>query len=228
MFTLVVPFHADVERLARVFAAADEAHRRGIGEILFCHNGGVLDAAARASVEARLPADARLLHTDAKGLGAGYRIGIDAARGTHVILSASDLPFGFSDLEAYVAAGSPPVAIGSKAHPRTELPGYSPLRRFMTTCFWIVRRLLLGPGTPKDSQGTILMETELARRMARNVEADDYFFAIELMTLCARAGEAAVEVPVRYEHVPGASSVRVVRDSLEMIRKTWRLRRRLR
>jgi hypothetical protein len=228
VFTLVVPFHADADRLARVFAAADEARRRGIDEILFCHNGGTLDPATRASIEARLPANARLLHTDVKGIGAGYRHGINEARGTHVILSASDLPFGFSDLDAYLAAGSPRVAIGSKAHPQTQLPGYSSVRRMMTTCFWIVRRLLLGAGTPHDSQGTILVECGLARRIARDVEANDYFFAIELLTLCARAGAMPVEVPVRYEHVAGASSVRVVRDSLEMIRKTWRLRRRLR
>lgn len=228
MFTLVVPFHADVDRLARVFTAADEARRRGIGEILFCHNGGALDPAMRAAIEARLPTDARLLHTDAKGLGAGYRIGIAAARGSHVILSASDLPFGFSDLESYLEARSPRVAIGSKAHPRTQLPGYNPLRRVMTTCFWLVRRVLLGPGTPKDSQGTILIESELAKRIALDVEADDYFFAIELLTLCARAGAVPVEVPVRYEHLAGASSVRIVHDALEMIRKTWRLRRRLR
>lgn len=223
MFTLVVPFHADVDRLGRVIAAADEAERRGIGEILFCHNGPAFDPA----VAAKLPPNGRLLHTDVKGIGAGYRIGILNARGSHVILSASDLPFGFSDLESYRAAGCPRVAIGSKAHPRTELPGYSRLRRLMTTAFWIVRRILLGP-TPRDSQGTILVETELARRIVQGVEANDYFFALELLTLCAHSGAPAVEVPVRYEPVPGASSVRIVRDSIEMIRKTWRLRRRLR
>jgi hypothetical protein len=223
MFTLVVPFHADVDRLGRVFAAAEEAERRGIGEILFCHNGPSFNP----EMAAKLPPNGRLLHTDVKGIGAGYRIGILSAKGTHVILSASDLPFGFSDLESYREDGCPRVAIGSKAHPRTELPGYSTLRRLMTTVFWTVRRVLLGP-TPRDSQGTILAETELARQIAKEVEADDYFFSIEFVTLCARRGAPAVEVPVRYEPVPGASSVRIVRDSIEMIRKTWRLRRRLR
>jgi len=223
MFTLVVPFHADADRLRRVFEAAAEAEARGIGEILFCHNGPRFDP----SIASMLPPNGRLLHTDVKGIGAGYRIGIMEAKGAHVILSASDLPFGFSDLESYRVAGLPPIAIGSKAHPRTELPGYSVLRRLMTTCFWLVRRTLLGP-TPKDSQGTILIETNLAKNIASDVQADDYFFAIELITLCGRAGAVAVEVPVRYEPVPGPSSVRIVHDSIEMIRKTWALRRRLR
>lgn len=219
MFTLVVPFHSDARRLERVLAFADEARVHGIEEILLCHNGP-------SEVPAlKLPRHARLLHTDAKGIGAGYRIGIAAAREPFVVLSASDLPFGFSDVDAFDGHR---LAIGSKAHPRTQLPGYSLMRRAATRAFWLIRRLILGRTTPKDSQGTILMETSLARKMAVQVEADDYFFSLELVTLCIRDGVTPVELPVRYVDAGGASSVDLVHDSLELIRKTWRLRRRLR
>jgi hypothetical protein len=228
VFTLVVPFHSDADRLSRVFAAADESARQGVSEILFCHNGGALTPAARGEIERRLPAAGRLLHTDVKGIGAGYRIGIAEARGAFVILSASDLPFGFSDVEAFVAAGRPRLAIGSKAHPDTKLPGYSPLRITATYAFWLVRRLLLGPSTPKDSQGTIIAHAELAKSLVQDVRSDDYFFSLELLTLSIHKGEKPIELPVRFEETGGKSSVRLVHDTIELVKKTWALRRRLR
>jgi dolichyl-phosphate beta-glucosyltransferase len=228
VFTLVVPFHSDADRLSRVFAAADAAAAHGVTEILFCHNGGALSPDARVAIEKRLPAMGRLLHTDVKGIGAGYRLGITEASTEFVVLSASDLPFGFSDLESFVAAGKPSLAIGSKAHPGTKLPGYSPLRRTATHAFWLVRRILLGPSTPRDSQGTIIARTALAKTIGRDVRSDDYFFSLELLTLCIRAGETPVELPVRFEETGGKSSVRLVHDTIELVKKTWRLRRRLR
>lgn len=220
MFTLVVPFHSDAARLSRVLAAADEARVHGIEEILLCHNG------PSAIPALQLPPHARLLHTEAKGIGAGYRLGIANAREPFVVLSASDLPFGFTDVDAFRGHR---LAIGSKAHPRTQLPGYSVLRRAATRVFWLVRRAILGKSTPKDSQGTILLETSLARRVVDRVEADDYFFSLELVTLCIRQeGVTPVELPVRYVPVDGASSVDLLRDTLAMVQKTWRLRRRLR
>lgn len=219
MFTLVVPFHSDADRLKRVLAAADEARVHGIEEILFCHNG------PSAVPQLDLPPHARLLHTDAEGIGAGYRLGIANAREPYVVLSASGLPFGFTDVDAFHGHR---VAIGSKAHPRTQLPGYSVLRRIPMRAFWLLRRALLGRSTPKDSQGTILIETSLAKKMVDRVEADDCFFSLELVTLCIRDGVNPVELPVRYVPDGGASPVSLVRDAVEMARKTWRLRRRLR
>jgi dolichyl-phosphate beta-glucosyltransferase len=218
VFTLIVPFHADVDRLPRVLGAASEARAHGINEILFCHNG------PNAVPRLELPPNARLLHTDAKGIGAGYRIGIAEARERFVVLSASDLPFGFSDVDAFVKHDGLRVGIGSKAHPQTQMPGYSLLRKTATYVFWLVRRVILGRKTPRDSQGTIIIETALAREVVERVAADDYFFSLELLTRCIRVGVAPVELPVRYEGGDSASAVNLVRDTIAMVRKTWQLR----
>ncbi len=201
-----------------MLAAASEARDHGIHEILFCHNG------PNPIPKLELPPNARLLHTDAKGIGAGYRLGIVEARQRFVVLSASDLPFGFTDIDAFVKQEGLRLAIGSKAHPQTEMPGYSLLRRTATYVFWLVRRMILGRHTPKDSQGTIIIETGLAKQMVGRVLADDYFFSLELLTRCIRAGVAPVELPVRYEGGEGASAVHLVRDTIAMVKKTWQLR----
>jgi hypothetical protein len=229
VFTLVVPFHRDAGRLERVFALAEEAKRHGIGQILFCHNGVPLDEATQEALTRRLPLHAALLHTDGRGIGAGYRLGIANATGEYVVLSASDLPFGFTDVDAFQALDARPrLAIGSKAHPQSRLAGWGAARSLASFGFYALRRLLLGP-TPKDSQGTILVETSLARSVLAEVEADDYFFSLEIVTMCARRGQTVpVELPITLEAHDGASSVNLVSDSLKMARNTWRLRRRLR
>lgn len=227
MFSLVVPFHSDVDRLAVTLSQADETRRHGISEVLYCHNGKPLADDVSRELAAKLPADARLLHTSVKGIGAGYRLGIESARDEFVVLSASDLPFGFSDVDAFVQGRPLRVAIGSKAHVQSHIPGYPWSRRAATGLFYLFRRALLGSDTPRDSQGTIIAETALARQILRDVKADDYFFSLEFLTLCTRAGLTPMELPVTLARHEGTSSVRLWHDSIALAKQTWRLRRRL-
>lgn len=232
MFTLIVPFHRDVARLDATLARLDEGRSHGITETLFCHNGPRLEEDVWRPLASRMPQGARLLHTDAKGIGAGYRIGIEAARERFVVLSASDLPFGFTDVDAFEAERNRGVevivAIGSKAHRASRIAGYGWKRRAASKAFYLLRRTLLGRGTPQDSQGTIIAETALAQRIARQVRADDYFFSVEFLTLCARAGAAPLELPVELVREQGESSVHLLHDSIALAKQTWRLRQRLR
>jgi glycosyltransferase involved in cell wall biosynthesis len=79
-----------------------------------------------------------------KGIGAAYRAGVAVSRGDHVLLTADDLPFGTSDVEAVLACRSlPRFAIGSKAHPRSRVRR-TVLRRVATRVFRVARRAVLG------------------------------------------------------------------------------------
>ncbi|HEX3110105.1 MAG TPA: hypothetical protein VHU41_13510 [Thermoanaerobaculia bacterium] len=169
----------------------------------------------------------RLLHTDARGIGAGYRLGIEQANAEVCVLSASDLPFGFTDIDAFLAL-TPRLAIGSKAHPDSVLAGWGVKRRAAGFAFYLLRRTLLGRGTPHDSQGTILIETALAKRLLPDVRSDDYFFSLEIVTLAIAQGVQAIELPVTLEANSGPSSVSLVNDSVQLAKKTWLLRKRLR
>lgn len=228
MFSLVVPFHRDVDRLARTLALAEEGLKRGVNEILLCHNGPPLDPAKWSALEAALPSNARLCHTDSKGIGAGYRLGIGQAREPYVVLSASDLPFGFTDVDAFRDLGETGVvAIGSKAHPRSDIADYTFQRRLASNAFYLVRRALLGRSTPRDSQGTVIAPTAVARSVTAAVQADDYFFSLEFLTLCLERGTRVIELPVTLDQENDESSVSLLRDSAVLFRKTWELRKRL-
>lgn len=235
MFTLVVPFHSDVAKLAGTLELVRrDGAAQGIGEILLCHNGSVLDAVTRDAVEARTFPGVRLLTTPTRGIGAGYKLGIAGASQEFVVLSASDLPFGFTDLESFRSFerehGRPPeVAIGSKAHPRSRLSReYGLRRRLASRAFWLLRALVLGRQTPGDSQGTILVRTALAKSLLPELAFDNYLFSLELVTLAQRRGHRVVELPIEISHHEGgASSVSLLRDGARMAIDLFDLSKRL-
>jgi dolichyl-phosphate beta-glucosyltransferase len=162
----------------------------------------------------------------AKGYGNAMRHGIDLASGDLLVITAADLPFGFSDLdEALAQRPRPALMIGSKAHPRS-LVEVSAKRKLMSSAFRLLRRLALGLNVG-DSQGTILIDRTLAARIHPHLASADFFFSTELIALATRLGVAPVELPVDYSNPRPASTVRPLYDGLRMARAVFELRPRL-
>jgi len=162
----------------------------------------------------------------AKGMGYALRHGMELASGDLLVLTAADLPFGFTDLDAFLATEPRPrLAIGSKAHPKSHT--VIPLRRrIMSGAFGLLRRATLGSGV-RDSQGTILLDRAVAHDVLPHLRCSDFLISAEIICWAERAGVTPVEVPVTYV-ARGASTVSPVRDSLRMAGGLLALRRRLR
>ncbi len=230
----VVPFHSDVDRLSRTIEVlrANRTIRR-IGEVLLCHNGRALPMSSLDSLRGRLdPGFEKLLHTEDAGIGAGYRMGISNAACTHLVLSASDLPFGFSDLDAFVLeqrrTSQPiPLAIGSKGHCDSRV-GPRPLaRRVASLVFFGLRRAMLGPLTPRDSQGTFLGLREVLVSLAEECPANGYLFSLELATACThRYRRRILELPIRQTQDDGPSSVSLIGEAPALLGSLLRIRKR--
>lgn len=234
MYSLVLPFHSDLTSIGTtVRRAREEGPAHGIREVLLAHNGKPLSAEAQAKVDALVaPRDGdrpevRFLDTTAKGIGAGYKLGIGEAREPFVILSADDLPFGWSDVLAFERAGRPDFAIGSKAHPDSQLAGVTKKRRIASITFLTLRRLLLGWGTPGDSQGSFILRTSVAKSLLPDLVYDHYLCSLELATLHLKRGGKVVEVPIVVDHNPHQSSVSVVKDGWRMTKELVELRQRM-
>lgn len=161
-----------------------------------------------------------------RGIGAAYRAGVAVTTGDRVLLTADDLPFGSSDIEAVLACRAlPRFAIGSKAHPRSRVPR-SFTRRTATEVFRMARRVVLGLAIG-DTQGTFVIEGELARRLVGGTTVPGFGMTTELVALAARHGTDAVELPVVLEGHTSPTRVRFVVDGLAMLISLVQLRRRL-
>lgn len=234
-YTLVLPFHSDLTSIVvSARRAREEGGAHGVREVLLAHNGRPLSNEDQATIDTLVaPAEGdmpevRLLDTTDKGIGAGYKLGIREAREEFVILSADDLPFGWTDVIAFERAGRPNFAIGSKAHRDSKLAGVSKKRRVVSLGFLVLRRLLLGLGTPGDSQGSFIVRSAIAKSLLPELVYDHYLFSLELATLHLKRGGHVVELPIRVQDiVPHQSSVSVLRDGWKMAQELIELRRRV-
>ena len=162
-------------------------------------------------------------------MGNALRAGLTRSRGTYVLLTADDLPFGFDDLDAADRMGAqgmalPRILIGSKANPESVVERGA-MRALLTWGFARMRRAILGMRTG-DPQGTILIEGELGRRLVRQTTEAGFLFTTELVYLAEREGIRPVEVPVRLDQTHRAHRSRVsARDVLNMGLGLIRVRR---
>ena len=195
-------------------------------EIILVENGS---SDASAEVCARLARDepVRVIATTSqKGLGFAFRKGIEIARGDLLVLTGADLPFGFADLDAALALDPrPKVVLGSKAHPDSQID-VTPVRRLLSWGFALARWITLG-FKAGDTQGSNLIDGDLARRILPHLRCGDYLIQTEIVAWAVHFGVRPHEVPVIYERAL-SSTVSPLRDARRMGMGLVRLRGRLR
>ena len=227
--SVVVPAHnagALVEATARRLAVR-LADRRA--EILLVENASTDDTLERCKRLARNwpdgPTSVSVLQSP-KGMGSGTPEG---HRGKPRRSGAPDgrrPSLWFDDLDAAdrlgaESGGLPPVIIGSKAHPDSQA-GRTARRNLLTTGFAMFRRLILNTHVG-DSQGTILIQGDLARALVPRLCETGYLFSTELIHVVERGGIRPLEVPVRLSadhqaHPSRVSPWDVVRMGLGLVR----------
>jgi dolichyl-phosphate beta-glucosyltransferase len=228
--TYVVGAHNEEATITQtVIELADRLSNMPGSEVIIVENGSRDQTFSTATeiANALTSADCTIRVTfSEKGLGAAWKKGANEASCEYIVLTAADLPFGFSDLDAWIAAGCPDFCIGSKGH-KDSIIKRSAVRNFASLCFQIVRRVLIGSRV-KDPQGTILAKKELVVGLNQSAPADDYFYSTQLVCTAERKGVIVTELPVTLRDESRSSRVRLFRDSWNMLRGLWELRSQLR
>jgi len=198
-------------------------------EIVLVENGSTDDSRALCWTLAADMSDELVrisFATSETGLGNALRRGMELAAGDVLVLTAADLPFGFTDLEAFLAhVPRPDFAIGSKAHPES-VTETAMQRRAMSEVFRWARLGVLGLRV-RDSQGTIFITGSLRDRILPRLECTDFLISTEVTCWAVHEGALPLELPVVYPRSTG-STVAPLRDSTRMLLGMVALRRRLR
>lgn len=231
MITIVIPFHSDVERLpATLGILAKSLKDYPIGEVIFACNGPKPVSAELQKLIVSAHSQFRVVHTPAVGIGAGYRHGIKHASSSYVLLSASDLPFGFSDIESALAtgrlrSGGQVIFFASKLHRDSVVSRVSKSRSLFTWCLYFLRVALFGPRVPRDCQGTVLVPKGLALDLLASIPDDDYLFTFKLSALALMGRHEVLEIPVRFmEDEQYPSNIRPLKTGLIFLVKILRFR----
>ncbi|MHB8488397.1 MAG: glycosyltransferase [Candidatus Dormibacteria bacterium] len=224
----VIPVHnqiADLRKTVRLLVAR-LGHLPG-SEVILVENGST-DGSGPLCLSLAATSDSEevavRVTTSAKGLGFAWRRGMALARGDTFILTAADLPFGFTDLDGYLGLSPrPQLVMGSKTHPESQIE--TPLlRRTMSAGFGLLRAGLIGLNI--DTQGSVLIQRSLAQILLPRLHAGDYLIGAEINMWAVHEGVTPVEVPVVYT-ASGRSTVSPLRDSVSMAAGLLSLRRRL-
>lgn len=230
--SLVIPAYREATRLPRTL---DELAGFGAGlgfpfeVIIVVEPGGdeTLEiAAAFAARQAHFHVIENPVH---RGKGFAVRTGMLRARGELVFYMDADLSVPLREVDAFVAffQAHPEVdvLIGNRQHRRSRITlAQSWLRRTMGQTFnRILRFAALAPA--HDTQcGFKAFRRPAAQAIFSRQQLDGFAFDVEVLLLAERLGYHIADLPVEWINSP-ESKVRIVSDSLKMLRDALQVRR---
>jgi len=176
-------------------------------------------AASRGARVLRLPAN--------RGKGAAVRQGVLEARGDVIAFIDADMPYRPANLERaidLVRTNAADLAIGARDLPQSESdPSYPTRRKFAGRTLSLLIRLFLMRDITDTQCGLKAFRGDVAKHLFSASRIDGFGFDFEVLFLAQRRGLRIARVPVNLSH-RHASRVRLVRDSLLMLRDLVRVR----
>ena len=215
VLSIVVPAHNSGTRLeGTVDLLRRELGDAGI-EVIIVENGSTDDTweVAQRLAATSGPFPVLACQSDV-GLGAAYREGIRRTSGQTLLLTADDLPFGLTDIDAWRRVDATALVVGSKAHRESRVPR-SLLRSVMSGGYRVLRWVVLGM-TVADCQGTIFAPRDWLAARLPDLREDGYLASTEIVYLAQQQGKPVIEVPVTLapRHDDGKTRIRLgdIRD----------------
>lgn len=160
----------------------------------------------------------KVLFFHAKGQGLAFRMAVMEAKYEHIIFSAIDLPFGFSDLKKALSIWNDyDVIFGSKAHPDSNYKN-NLTRRSASHVYRFLLSLLFKIKI-KDSQGSLFLVKSKILPIFNLITSDNAFFSAQLAIYGDAFGLRMKEIPVqraKYNNLR-KSKFNVIKDGLDML-----------
>jgi glycosyltransferase involved in cell wall biosynthesis len=232
ILSLVIPAYHEARRLPRTL---EELAKFGGGlgfpfEVLVVVERGRDETLEIAVAFAARQADFQVIDNPVqRGKGHAVRTGMLRARGEIIFYMDADLSVPLREVTAFLdhfrAHPEIDVLIGNRQHAGSRITrAQSWLRRTMGQTFnRILQAVTLAPA--RDTQcGFKAFRRAAARAIFSRQQLDGFAFDVEVLLLADRLGYRVADFPVEWINSP-ESKVRIVRDSLQMLRDALRVRR---
>jgi hypothetical protein len=214
--SVIMPCLNEAATVARcVIKARAALERAGLsGEVVVADNGS--DDGSPALAEA---AGARVVAAPVRGYGAAYLAGLEAARGTYLVLGDADDTYDFGAVPEFVAAlkAGNDVVLGSRFRGRI-LPGAMPwLHRYVgNPVLSGILSVFFGRRVSDAHCGLRAMTRDASDRM--RLRSSGMEFASEMVALALRRQLTVAEIPITYYPRGGESKLRSFRDGWRHLR----------
>ena len=164
-----------------------------------------------------------------RGKGYAVRSGMLRARGEYVFYMDADLSVPLAAVPEFLArfesAPRADVLLGNRQHAMSRITRRQTwLRRTMGQTFNRILKTCALASLHDTQCGFKAFRREAAREIFSRQTIDGFAFDVEVLLLAERLGYKIADLPVEWINSP-ESKVRIVRDSLAMLRDTLRVRR---
>ena len=230
-FSVIIPCFNEAARIgATAGATIDYLNTNSPQSELIIVNDGSTDTTSTIAQNAlaNAPIETRLLENfPNRGKGAAVRTGLLAAKQPIGLFFDADLSTPLSEIPKVIgpiANGDVDLAFGSRALDRTLIGQHQPWRREQAgRIFNLLVRLATGLPFWDTQCGFKAFRLDVCRPILESARIQGFAFDVELLFLAHRAGLRLREIPVRWNHAEG-SKIRVIHDSLRMLREVIALR----
>jgi dolichyl-phosphate beta-glucosyltransferase len=230
-FSVVIPCYNEAARIGdTVRSTLDYLSAGNPDSELIVVNDGSTDSTATIVREALAGAKIQtqlLENSPNRGKGAAVRSGLLAATKPIGLFFDADLSTPLSEIPKLIepiANGDVDIAFGSRALDRKLIGVHQPWRREQAgRVFNLIVRLATGMPFWDTQCGFKAFRLDACRPILKKAHTIGFAFDVELLFLAYRAGLRLREIPVRWNHAEG-SKVRVIHDSLRMLREVIALR----
>ena len=170
-----------------------------------------------------------LTNHEKRGKGFAVRSGMLRARGDLIFFTDADLSTPLEDLDAALALfahdRSIDLIVGNRQHPETRiLLRQSRSREWMGKIFNRIAQTITGLNIRDTQCGFKGFRHRAAKEIFGRQRIDGFSFDVEVLLLAQAMGFSTAELPVHWTNSP-KSRVRVLHDSVGMLRDLFRIRR---
>ena len=165
-----------------------------------------------------------------RGKGAAVRNGMLSAAGDIAVFTDCDLSYGLDVIariaDVFAADPAADIVIGSRNISRDGYDGYTVLRRIMSKLYIKLLTAFAGLRYSDSQSGIKGFRRDTAQQIFRNCEIDRFAFDLEVLMTADKLNCTVREIGVKVL-IHNESKVRIVRDTLRMLRDIRKIRKRL-
>lgn len=199
-------------------------------EIVFCSDGST-DGCDKTVEALNLPNVRVIGYEKNQGKGCAVRTAILAATGDVRMFTDADLAYGTGVIkqvaDAFKANPDADMVIGSRNLDKSGYEGYTFLRKIMSKVY--IKVLCIAGGFKlSDSQcGCKAFRADAAEKIFSRCEVNGFAFDFEAILWAVKMKMTIKEIPVRVIN-HGESKVRIIRDTLKMLKDLSKMKKRIR
>ena len=199
-------------------------------EILFCSDGST-DGCNETVRVLNLPNVRVIAYQPNQGKGCAVRTAMLAATGDVRMFTDADLAYGVDVIkqvaDAFAESPDADMVIGSRNLDKTGYEGYTLLRKMMSKIY--IKVLCIAGGFKlSDSQcGCKAFTGEATEKIFSRCEVNSFAFDFEAILWAVKMKMKIKEIPVRVIN-HGESKVRIIRDTLKMLKDLSKMKKRIR